>query len=395
MKILYISNFYVLRNSSAAIRNNAFVKGLVELGHQVDVLTVRQSDTSISKNLSYGNIIYTDLFNLSLRKAIKGKVVGNGRLKDFLGNGYMKLQKILHFPDAYYKWPDKVDVNQLGNYDLLVTSSDGKISHFVGYKIKTARPHLKWVQIWGDPWLEDVNSTFYDKIRIRKYEKRFLEAADQVVYISRPTADAMKEKYPSLSNKISFVPRSYLNSFEYEVPHDGNFHITYTGALFAVHGRNIDNLVSIINEYNDHNDKKIFLDVYGVVDEEIKKGLKGGCVNYHDSIDVSMLPEVYKHSNALLYLSNKEGSTQIPGKLYDYIGTSSLVLCLVNNYEDGIAQFIKSIGDHCVLVKNTKEELCHKMSQILMKMEESYKPDVSFSPLSVAEEFVALVSKSE
>ena len=97
MKILYISNFYTIRNSSAAIRNNAMVKGLTELGHQVDVLTVRQSETSTSPDLNFGHIIYTELFNLSLRSGVKKLV--NNQVKTVLGEIYSQMMKILHFPD--------------------------------------------------------------------------------------------------------------------------------------------------------------------------------------------------------------------------------------------------------------------------------------------------------
>ena len=39
-KILFITTAYILKNSSAAIRNNSLVKGLVNLGYEVDVCTV-------------------------------------------------------------------------------------------------------------------------------------------------------------------------------------------------------------------------------------------------------------------------------------------------------------------------------------------------------------------
>ena len=45
MKILYITTAYTLKNSSAAIRNNALVKGLIQIGHEVDVVTINNGIT--------------------------------------------------------------------------------------------------------------------------------------------------------------------------------------------------------------------------------------------------------------------------------------------------------------------------------------------------------------
>lgn len=390
MKILYISNFYTLRNSSAAVRNNSLVKGLLELGHEVDVLTVRQSETSTSPDLHYGNIIYTDLFNLSFRKELKNKI--NIRVKNFLGDIYLNVMTTIHFPDSYYKWPSKVVVKQLGNYDLMISSSDSKISHFVGKRIKSFRNNLKWIQIWGDPWYDDLNSNLLDKIRISYYEKKFLSLADKVVYVSQPTCNLMKSKYSNLADKITFIPRSYFNEFVYNIPDGKEYHIVYTGAIFSNYGRNITNFAHAIEQYNlDKNIRKIVLDVYGDVNNDEKKALESQYVNFYDGVDVSKLSDVYKFTNALLYISNKASSTQIPGKFYDYLGTSSLILCLVNNKEDEIAQFFQGFGRRCLLVNNTEEEILSSLDKIVELMSKTYNPDQAFSPKNVARQIAALV----
>ncbi|WP_156810972.1 hypothetical protein [Phocaeicola abscessus] len=394
MKILYISNFYTIRNSSAAIRNNAMVKGLTELGHQVDVLTVRQSETSTSPDLNFGHIIYTELFNLSLRSGVKKLV--NNQVKTVLGEIYSRMMKILHFPDAYYKWPNKVNVALLKEYDLLISSSDGKISHFVGRKIKKTRPYLKWIQIWGDPWFDDLNSNLLDKIRIRHYEKAFLSEADKVVYISLPTCNAMKTRYTNIADKIGFIPRSYFKDFTYSVPkNEIEIHIAYTGALRSVYGRNLSPLLKAIEAYNKKEDgrsPKIMINVYGEVDNATRQEFRSIYVNFHHSVDVSELGNIYSKSNALLYISNKDGSTQIPGKLYDYLGTSSLVLCLVNNMEDEIASFLKELGPRCMLIKNEEKEIFSRLNEAVEKMKIEYLPDKAFSPRTIAQK---LLNESE
>lgn len=382
MKILYISNLYSVRNSSAAIRNNSLVKGLMELGHTVDVLTVRQSEYSTSPDLKNGNIIYTELFNMSIRNGMK-KVV-NIKIKNYLGRIYESFISTIHFPDSYYAWPRKICAEEWNKYDLLISSSDGKISHFVARKIKKEYPALKWIQVWGDPWMDDLNSNFWDKIRIKHYEQKFISEAYSVVYISLPTCELMKQKYPKLKNKIVFIPRSFFNSFVYNVKLTNECHILYTGALFSIYGRNIMPLASAIEKYNIHNTTKIVLDIFGSVDDSIKKSICSTFIKFHDGVDISLLGDIYEKSNALLYISNKASSTQIPGKFYDYLGTSSLIICLVNNLEDDIAKFLLSVGDRCILVVNDENSILSILPTLVNKMQMTYSPNEYYSPKHIA-----------
>ena len=81
-KILYITTTYLIKNSSAAIRNNSVVKGLVELGHDVDVFTLEWAEDLSSpffiaeKN---GNIHTSKLSNLTRIANVKKKLSHNGK----------------------------------------------------------------------------------------------------------------------------------------------------------------------------------------------------------------------------------------------------------------------------------------------------------------------------
>lgn len=387
MNILYISNFYTIRNSSAAIRNNSLVKGLIELGHNVDVLTVRQSETSTSPDLNYGNIIYTDIFNLSLRKSVK-KIV-NSKIKNILGNIYQWTMRIIHFPDSYYNWPNKIDITKFSNFDLIISSSDGKISHFVGRKIKKTNKNTKWIQIWGDPWYDDLNSNILDKIRIKHYEKAFISEADQVIYISLPTCNSIQQRYPEFANKIRFVPRSYFNECSYIVSDKKDLHIVYTGAISSIYGRNVYDFINVVNSYNSHNHTNMLcVDIFGNVDNDVKKKVNSEYVTFYDSVDVSNLNSIYATSNALLYISNKESSTQIPGKLYDYLGASSLIICLVNNLSDGIARFINSLGEKCFLIINDKKVIEEEIDKMVLEMRKTFFPNPDYSPKRIAQSII-------
>ena len=270
----------------------------------------------------------------------------------------------------------------------MISSSDGKISHFVGKKVKKANKRIKWIQIWGDPWYDDLNSSIFDKIRITYYEKKLLKDADKVIYVSKPTANLIKTKYYEFKDKILFISRSYYEAYNYQVTSEKDLHIVYTGLLNANYGRNITELVEILETYNNNNSQKIFIDVYGNIDQNMKSNIHQKCINFYPNLDIVELGNVYKSSNALLYISNKSGSTQIPGKLYDYLGTSSLILCLVNDKNDEISCFLNSIGERCLLVENKKEELFDALPTIISQMKKSYEVDQQYSPQNIAKQVI-------
>lgn len=391
MNVLYIANLYVNKNSSAAIRNNALVKGLIELGNKVDVITVRPKTEYISEALNYGNIRYYNLFNYSRRTSVK-KAVKNERIKKFLIHCLDLFQRNLQFPDSYEGWTKMVDPTEFMNYDLMISSSDNKISHFVADKIKKHFHELRWIQIWGDPWADDISESFVRKIRIRHYEKKLLQLADKVIFISLPTCDSMKIKYPSISDKIEYVPRSYFNQYKYEVPVNKLLHIVYTGSISPRFGRTLDDLLAAIDRYNiEGHEHNLVVDIYGIVDINILNKISSPNIIIHGCIDVAELESIYKSANAMLYLSNKSESTQIPGKLYDYLGTSSQIVCLVNNTTDAIATFLSSIGEQCLLVVNDKDIIYETLPEIVCKIKKTYEPNISFAPRKIAEKVLRTI----
>ena len=392
MKILYISDSYTQRGNSAAIRNNALVKGFIDLGHSVDVLTVKYPDRDISPYLQNGNIQYSELWNWTVRDkmavvAKKNKIIG------FLKGCYRALRKVVLFPDLCYKWPSIIVAEDYSDYDVMISSSDNKTSHFVGKKIKKANPSLKWLQIWGDPWFEDVNIKGIDKLRIPYYERQLLSLADKIVYISLPTADYMRNKYQRFASKIFFVPRSYYTSYVYDVPQDNERHIVYTGSIHAAYGRNMNDLINSVEKFNQKGGTKWVIDFYGFIDEQVKASISSVYVQFHKGVDMDALETIYKDSNILLFISNKSSSTQIPGKLYDYLGTSSLVLCLVNNKTDSIAGFLRGIGSKCYLVENNEDAISSALIELETLSLMQCPPCLDYSPQKIAKEIIDVIEK--
>ena len=70
------------------------------------------------------------------------------------------LKDLVFFPDTLFEAKRNVNKLEMGKeYDYIISSSDSKISHYMALEIisKKKIKYKKWIQIWGDPWAEDLH----------------------------------------------------------------------------------------------------------------------------------------------------------------------------------------------------------------------------------------------
>lgn len=340
MKILYISSLILRKSSSASIRNMGLILGLNKLGLNVDILTIKYPILEIDQYLvkkSDNRVFQSELKILNyyyehLNRSIKidGKIKYINKIFKLL-KGLIK--EIYFFPDIDKEWItefNKININ-FEEYDLIISSSDTKTSHYIGEKIKKLYPNIIWFQIWGDPWSSDIGLSKLKKIRAKFKEKELLKKADRIFYVSPFTLNDLKNMYPKFSNKMKYIPRGYLEEVKDSSKSERDkIIITYTGVLNK--NRNILHFLKLLKEYNDKNLKNIEFNIYGNVDENLLKSIAVfSFVYYKGSISFEEIKEVYKKSDYLLFIDNGNNTTQIPGKIYDYLGTNKKIICLFKN----------------------------------------------------------------
>lgn len=398
MKILYITT-YLLRNESASIRNISLINGLIENDCNVDVITLdfldSLEDNFLKENISQKVKIikipipnFNKIFSL-VQKSKQKMDTKNGKTKLLSLKNFIK--KILYFPDVYsesIKNIKKIDV-KLEEYDYIISSSDSKSSHFLAKKLLEIvdKVELPWIQIWGDPWEDDIGLkelNFLLKYRIRKNEKILLEKANKIFYLSPLTAKKMSEKLQTISNKIYTLSRSYLKTIN-TINKENSYIFSYTG---TIENRNIKNLVKSIENYNKKNIKKIKLNFYGINEKDNKQEiLNKNFIKIYNRVSFKEILEVYKKSDVLVYIDNLHNSTQIPGKIYDYFGTNKVILGL---YEEEETKSFLEKFNRIELVENKKE---FDLENIIKKINTK---DVleEFSPKKIAEKFLKDIEKN-
>ena len=162
MRILYVVSRPLEINTSASIRNRATLLGLVENGHEVELLTTMPDErhSAYDAAMAVSDTVKTTYVKL-------GGVQAAARLgrRFKLLRGLRRLAaRVLARREIYDNL--KGIVSHAGllslkekQYDLIISSSDPKSSHlFVLELLRTQGGDFqgKWIQIWGDPFASDI-----------------------------------------------------------------------------------------------------------------------------------------------------------------------------------------------------------------------------------------------
>lgn len=375
MKILYISNCFGIIGSSAAVRNSALVKGLAMNGHSVDVLTIKYPQERMSKFLlscSCNNVI-------SIDTGVTDFVQKTAGLQNKINNSFLRtikkgLRELIFFPDIYFRWKHYVDASKFGQYDLIISSSDYKSSHFVGLKIKKMFPQIRWIQIWGDPWSLDSTLSGITHLRAKYKERYLLGNADKIVYVSELTSKSIKERFPKYRDKIFYIPRSYYKEIvaERKCPKK-KYDIVYTGGLNG--DRNVSGFLAQIEQYNKNHDDAFYVHFYGRYLLSVEENLrKYDFVEIHCPVDYDVVLDIYSKVDALLFVSNSASSTQIPGKLFDYFGTNLPIVCVVSGNKDLISMLRKY--KQCLICEDDFSTIAEKIKGGQFTVEGQFSPEV-------------------
>lgn len=398
MNILYITSSFT-KSGSASVRNISLVNGLIENGHNVDVLTQEwpshMKDYYLEKNINEKINVYYD--KIKIIELYFNNIASNNKKinRNFLFTKVKEIiKKVYYFPDIDKEWVLKYNKNILNNnYDLIISSSDTKTCHFVAEKLIKKNIGKKWFQIWGDPWFYDKGTTGIRKVRALFKEKNIISMADKVFYISEPTLSAQKAKYKKNSKKMLHLKRAYFNEIiSNKKPDKSELIFSYIGSIY--YGRNINPILDAIDKFNKNNDYNIKLNIYGSCGNEIDLITeKYKFVNFFGYINYGKVEEITRESDALIFLGNWGDSNQIPGKLFDYFGTNKAVIALLEDMDSEVAKFIIKTN-RCIVLENKLEKI--DMNSIVSEIVNTeYKPLREYSRKAVAKELIEIYEKEE
>lgn len=381
MRILFITNSPIEYSSSANIRNTALIKGFIENGHDIDILTCypdkssKYYDSTIANNLNLA-IKYIDRADDSNEQELENIKYKSSNLYHKVRNNLYKLYNALSIYDPRkrnLRLMDNIEINE--SYDVVISSSDPKSSHLIAEKIVERLKVTKWIQYWGDPLTTDINkNAIIPKFILKNEELRLLEKASEAFYVSPITLKLQKEMFKEISGKIHYLPIPIqINGYdEKTITINDNIKIGYYGDYFS-RDRNIIPLVNACEKSD------FCLEIFGSSDVKItdKDNIQ---VNERAPFEVIKMHE--KNTDILVCLCNKKGG-QIPGKIYHYAATNKPILLILDgDYQQTIHDWFGKYPNYfiCKNDENSIRETIMKINNSKLKL----SPIKDFASTSIA-----------
>lgn len=381
MYILFVSFEPINSGSSAATCSNMILNGLIQMGHIVEVLTIKRDhykDLPINENI----IEHCQLSYLGEYSSNSGNVTNNNsnnRLKPFLSSlvktVYRKIS-VYNYSFFYLKYI-KQSVVKKEHYDIIISASDPITSHkAAGQLLKCGVSCEKWIQFWGDPMATDINKKcIWPRFVLKVIEKKIMKGCDRIVYVSPFTLDNQKKLFPSLMDRMTFVLPASEFSEKYEISNNRVMKIVYCG----IYHSSIRNIIPLYNAVADNN--QYVLKVAGASDISLNNCSN---INVLGQIPHSEAIKIEQESDVITCILNNSG-TQIPAKAYYYAGTNKPILIIFEDGNEKIVDFLKSLN-RFEFAHNDEQSILDALSIIYENREA--KPIDLLSPKSVAERLI-------
>lgn len=376
MKILVIAYEYYPRQSPQALRWRYLAREFVVAGDDVHILTSKclfSSENFAAKKLGDPTVHRTSPGWLSelkhwlsrrnratldtqlsgvLAAADDGaRLAGAKRARAALNwKGRMVASALAawsssYFPDERGEWarPARKRLTKLLEQlkpDVVISSHEpatalelGVFAHHQGYR---------WVADLGDPVLAPYTPSRWAR-RSRELEALTCEIADAVVVTSLATRELLVQRNKVSASRFHLITQGYPSVAEVgrsPVGFDENrLELLFSGAFYdfrdpapllqAILRDDGVRLTIVSANFPDR--------LQSVVDRCADRVRLLGFVNHTDVL------EMQRQADVLVNIAN-EGSVQVPGKVYEYLGARKPILHIGNNFQDGVPEMLSELG---------------------------------------------------
>lgn len=366
MKILVIIGDCIRINTSANLCHLAYIRGLVDSGHDVTLLSadgrdhVLDPDLSIPKEVEqhtyYGVSLYEKL-SLKKRAVTKqtsvpyiseptktGRVSIRRKIKKALLSLYGVHGIYATFVRKAQRFRSEVD------FDYVLSVSTPVTSHLLAHDL-LKKGHIKarhWIQIWEDPWHNDVYG-FNGTEKIRKEEQRLLSFAEKICYVSPLTLKDQQRKYPGSAHKMFWQPLPFYYRSE-NIDTDA-----FAKARYGYFGDYYPAARDLAPFYEAAVETGIEVNICGNPSELFSSEAN---VHIHPRLPLDKLKPIEDSTNVLIFLCNRMGG-QIPGKIYQYSATNKTILFIMDGTEEEQQVLREYFGrfERYVFCQNNKEDI--------------------------------------
>ncbi len=390
MNILVINGDCLQVNTSANLCHLAYIRGLVEAGHQVDVLCADGRDYRLdpSMQLPEGVRCYTYYGvswyeKLSLKKnaepapaapvaaAAVQASAKPGLLHRLITKAKSAVLSLYGVHGIYATFVRKAKKFRSDtHYNYVISLSTPVTSHLLTHKLrKKGNIHADhWIQIWEDPWCIDAYG-FNGKKKILREERRLLSFAEKVCYVSPLTLRNQQQLFPESAHKMYWQPLPYY--YKAETPVSVPAKPTVYGYFgdYAPVARNLEPFYEAANKAG------TIVNICGRPNDLFPSTEN---ITIYPRLPLDQLKPLEDKTNVLIFLCNRKGG-QIPGKIYQYSATEKTILFIMDGTEEEqkvLYDFFSPFNRY-VFCKNTVESI----TAAIEKIESGNLGDVQNKPL--------------
>lgn len=397
MKILFITLNPYNSNNSAMIRNNALINGLIDHGHEVELLTIQNNENSnfFDEKLEWNNVCLNIIDNIPIGSTVLKKSKDNFKSKiKFIVKKFAKFiyHRLAIFDSTIFLIKKiNIDVLYSDYYDVIISSSDPKSSHILAEKfINQGLKYRKWLQYWGDPLTIDItNKTWLPRYYLKYKELQLIKRASKIIYVSPFTLEAQKKLFPRSSEKMEFLPIAYNRTIMSNKELDINeIKIGYFGDYFS----NIRNILPLIKSANDYG-KSIKLFIAGNSDLLLERNQN---LIVYPRLNSEKILDLELQMDILIVILNNHG-TQIPGKLYHYSATNKPILVICEKLNKKMKEYLSSFN-RFIICENDSSHIIKEIEKIkitkhvYMPLTELSRENIALKIIEIGEDYENITS---
>ena len=373
MKIMVVHGECIQTNSSANLCHLAYIRGLLNAGHDVTLLSADGRDYTLDSSMVippevqyhtyYGVSLYEKMAMRKQKKAAGHTAVAQSPSAVSLKPNWKQRVKrcaldLYGVHGIYATFVRKAKrFRSDTEYDYIISLSTPPSSHLLAHKLlKAGRIRCRhWIQIWEDPWHGDAYG-FNGADKIRKEEQRLLSFAEKVCYVSPLTLKNQQEKYPEAAHKMFWQPLPFYYKADTveQMAFDHNSY-GYFGDYSPV-ARNLEPFYQAAREAG------IAVTICGNPSNLFAATEH---IHIHPRLPLDKLRPIENSTNVLIFLCNRKGG-QIPGKIYQYAATNKTILFIMDGTPEEQAVLREFFGkfNRFVFCGNTKEDILRAIRNI-------------------------------
>ena len=234
--LLVLAYYFPPWGGAGVQRTLKYVKYLPQFGWQPQVVTAQprwlaMSDSTLSQDLPAGLSVYATPIRM-LPKALPWRV------RNWLARWVLMSDQQAGW--ASFAQRQAEELIQRRQVQAIYTTSAPYTAHLVGLRLKQ-RFGLPWIADFRDPWVGNTTlkpPTAWHQMRIQRWERQVVAAADRVTVVSEPMAQAFRAAYPELNlQHFLTLPNGYdPDDFAQVEPlgrRPDRLGIVYTGSFYG------------------------------------------------------------------------------------------------------------------------------------------------------------------